>query len=68
MFFKGNWILCYNGVRVSNKMRLNSSKPKVIRITCSKIAACSVYQLNDVNIQVVSETKYLGVTIVNRLT
>ena len=53
---------------MDNKMKLNPTKTKVMRFTCSKNPACPVYNLYPVALQVVDEIKYLGIILNNRLT
>ena len=53
---------------MDNKMKLNPTKTKVMRFTCSKNPACPVYNLYSVALQVVDEIKYLGIILNNRLT
>ena len=50
-----------------NKMCLNASKSKVMRISCAKNPGIPEYSINSILLDVVTETKYLGVMINNRL-
>ena len=52
---------------IQNKMKLNAAKCKVMRITRCKQPNVPNYNLNDSQLEVVSEFKYLGIILNNKL-
>lgn len=53
---------------LKNSMCLNVNKTKVMRITCSKCPGVPMYTLNKTHLDIVTEYKYLGVVLNNKLT
>ena len=53
---------------IINKMRINEKKTKVMRITCSRQPGIPNYTLNNTLLQSVTEFRYLGIMLNNKLT
>ena len=58
---------CISEWCIQNKMKLNAAKCKVMRITRCKQPNVPIYYMNDSQLEVVSEFKYLGIILNNKL-